>query len=86
VATRVFKKLLLSKKQVDQFFTAFDDLDSDGSGSVKMDEFFSFFRLESTEFNIELFRIFDSDGNGELTFLEFVCVVSNIVECEIFNM
>ena len=71
----VFRSVRLSQGHLDALFTAFDDIDEDGSGLVHMDEFFSFFKLEPTDFSREIFRIFDSDGNGQLTFLEFVCVV-----------
>lgn len=72
----IFANILLKKYHRDALFTSFDDIDTDGSGLVHMDEFFSFFRLEPNEFNREIFRIFDTDGNGQLTFQEFVCVVS----------
>lgn len=74
---KVFKEAHLTQYHLDKLFTIFDDIDKDGSGLVRMDEFFSFFRLEDSDFNRELFRTFDSDGSGELSFLEFVCVVSD---------
>lgn len=72
----MFGNIKLSQQHLNALYTAFDDIDSDGSGVIRMDEFFSFFKLEPSEFSKEIFRIFDCDGNGQLTFLEFVCVVS----------
>lgn len=80
-AAIVFDHIKLNKEDLDALFTVFDEIDTDGSGVLKMDEFFSYFRLEMTEFNVELFRIFDTDGNGELSFLEFICVVSIPATC-----
>jgi Ca2+-binding EF-hand superfamily protein len=75
----VFEKIRLTKEEIDIFYGIFKDIDTDGVGMIQMDEFFMYFRLEITDFNGELFRIFDTDGNGQLSFLEFVGVVWNFL-------
>jgi Ca2+-binding EF-hand superfamily protein len=71
----VFDKIKLTQTELDLLFTAFDDLDENGSGFVNIDQFFTFFKLESNEFSRELFKLFDSTGSNQFTFLEFVCMV-----------
>lgn len=75
IALELFSDLHLTRPEIDKFYNAYCEIDQDESGCILIDEFFSYFRLEKTEFNVELFRIFDSDGNGNLTLLEFICVV-----------
>lgn len=78
MARELFDTIKLTQKQRNRLYTTFDDMDEDGSGLVRMAKLFSFLDIEGNEFSREIFQLFDSDGNGELTFLEFVCVVSSL--------
>jgi Ca2+-binding EF-hand superfamily protein len=48
----------------------------DSSGYIRADEFRTYFRIQGTNFNHRLFGSFDADGNGFLSFMEFVSSVS----------
>jgi hypothetical protein len=47
-----------------------------GSGSISLDEFFSFFKgMKASPFGRRMFTIFDVDKSGEIDFKEFVMSV-----------
>jgi Ca2+-binding EF-hand superfamily protein len=75
LSAETFQKLLLTESEVDKFYTAFCDIDADSSGFIRGDEFRAYFKIEKTSFNNKIFVSFDSDGNGYLNFMEFVCSV-----------
>jgi CheY-like chemotaxis protein len=82
VAMAVFKQLLLPKYEIDKFYEAFLDIDADSSGFIRADEFRAYFKIESTHFNNRLFGSFDGDGNGFLTFMEFVTSIWNFLSTD----
>lgn len=76
VAVHVFEQLMLKTGEINKLYEAFLDMDADGCGFVRADEFRSYFKIEATRFNDKLFGSFDADGNGFLNFMEFVAAVS----------
>ncbi len=82
---KVFKKLKLTAKEINKLYAVFLQMDLDSSCLIKNDEFFSYLRLEATPFNIAIFSIFDTDGNGTLSFGEFVSVVNISLVCMTFT-
>lgn len=72
---KVFDQLMLSPSELNKFYEAYLDIDADGSGFIRADEFRAYFKIEGTRFNNKLFGTFDADGNGYLNFMEFVAAV-----------
>ncbi len=62
-----------------QLWSAFWDIDADSSGTIRPIEFFTYFNIEIQEFEKHIFRVFDMDKSGVLTFLEFVCCIWNLL-------
>lgn len=69
--TELFRELRLSKQEVDKFLSAFNEIDLDGSGMIRMDELFGSCRIEESHCNKKIFGMFDSDNSGTLNFSEF---------------
>ena len=82
----LFHKVILAEEKAGRLSTkvlqvtkqAFDNLDSDASGSVSADEMGSLLRkmgvqLEGDKF-MELIAQIDKDSDGEITFYEFLVV------------
>jgi Ca2+-binding EF-hand superfamily protein len=67
---------MLSATEVNKLYEAYLDIDADGSGFIRADEFRAYFKIEPTRFNNKLFGSFDADGNGYLNFMEFVAAVN----------
>lgn len=75
VAVKVFEQLMLSTMDINKLYEAFLDMDADGSGFIRADEFRAYFKIEATRFNDKLFCSFDADSSGHLNFMEFVAAV-----------
>lgn len=56
---QIFQRLQLSKSDIDLLYTAFWDIDADGSGLIRPNELFSYFEVEGTPFELALFSLFD---------------------------
>ncbi|XP_014833815.1 PREDICTED: calcineurin subunit B type 1-like isoform X2 [Poecilia mexicana] len=54
----------------------FRKLDLDGSGSLSVDDFMSLPELQQNPLVRRIIDIFDTDGNGEIDFIEFIRGVS----------
>ncbi|XP_007544224.1 calcineurin subunit B type 1-like isoform X1 [Poecilia formosa] len=54
----------------------FRKLDLDGSGSLRVDDFMSLPELQQNPLVRRIIDIFDTDGNGEIDFIEFIRGVS----------
>ena len=74
----LFHKLGLTDPEIDTLYTLFREIDLDGSGLIRGDEFFANYNMEMSRFHVAIFNLFDSDGNFLLNFLEFVCAVSSV--------
>ncbi|RYG59129.1 hypothetical protein EON64_20555 [archaeon] len=49
----------MSQRDIDLLFTAFWDIDADGSGQVRPGELFHYFEVEGQAFELALFSLFD---------------------------
>ena len=58
-AMEIFQLLGLSQKDIDLLFTAFWDIDADNSGLIRPIELFNYFEVEETNFNLNIFSLFD---------------------------
>jgi hypothetical protein len=86
LAWNLFHKVILAEEKAGRLSTkvlqvikqAFDNLDSDGSGSVSAEEMASLLCKMGVQLNgdkfMELVGQIDTDGNGEITFFEFLQV------------
>jgi len=61
-----------------RLFETFLEADADWSNELSLEEMCNFFSLPQTRFLDRLFVEFDSDGSGELDFLEFACGIWNV--------
>ncbi|KAJ1421568.1 hypothetical protein B484DRAFT_399408, partial [Ochromonadaceae sp. CCMP2298] len=75
----IFEELGFTKNDVDVLYTAFWDIDADGSGAIVPMELFAYFEVESSPFELSVFTIFDEDKSGIINFMEFVCSLWNIL-------
>ena len=77
-ALAIFKdKLLLSSLEIDKFYSAFQNIDADGSDLIRSDEMADFFHLEESIFVVGLCDMFNNgSGRHFMNFCEFVCSVS----------
>lgn len=55
----VFSTLGLTKREIDLLYTAFWDIDADGSGQIRPSELFNYFEVEGTPFEVSIFTLFD---------------------------
>lgn len=77
IAAEVFKRLNLQGKDLDRLYSAFCDIDIDDSGFIQKVEFYSYFKINSSALYDKIFGMFDADGSGYLSFMEFVCAMWN---------
>jgi hypothetical protein len=75
----VFDSIYLSRGNVADLFSLFNEVDVDGSGAISMTEFLVIYRLESTPL-IEL--ILGSFNEKNLNFLEFACLLWNFLSMD----
>lgn len=55
-------RLEVTEKEATQFFKLFEKIDGDHSGSIEIEEFFMYFKIEPTEFAQRAFGIMDFEG------------------------
>mmetsp|Transcript_4703 Transcript_4703/g.7681 ORF Transcript_4703/g.7681 Transcript_4703/m.7681 type:complete len:453 (+) Transcript_4703:91-1449(+) len=82
----VLEELGLSASDINVLYTAFWDIDADGSGAIQPIELFHYFEVESTPFEMAVFTLFDEDESGIINFMEFVCSLWNILTLDELNM
>lgn len=68
----VFRAMQFTKPEVQQFYEAFNSVDTDHSGSIDVVELLKFLDIESSIFTERIFAAFDKDGTGKIDFFEFV--------------
>jgi hypothetical protein len=81
-ACDVIHRLMLTNVELNKFYTAFRDIDADNSCFIRGDEFRAYFKIENTPLNAKLFGSLDSNGNGHLNFMEFVCTLWNFLSMD----
>mmetsp|Transcript_25153 Transcript_25153/g.37068 ORF Transcript_25153/g.37068 Transcript_25153/m.37068 type:complete len:426 (-) Transcript_25153:402-1679(-) len=69
----------MTKDTMDTLFTAFSDMDSNSTNTIRMDEFLNYFKIEMTSFNMFLFGLFGVQKGGYLNFLEYVIAIWNFL-------
>ena len=69
---QLLRSLNLKRKEGDQLFEVFNELDADKSHSVSFGEFCRFFRVDKTKFALRCFSLLDHKGQGEIHFKEFL--------------
>eukprot|EP00603_Paraphysomonas_imperforata_P006100 CAMPEP_0114437424 /NCGR_PEP_ID=MMETSP0103-20121206/14005_1 /TAXON_ID=37642 ORGANISM="Paraphysomonas imperforata, Strain PA2" /NCGR_SAMPLE_ID=MMETSP0103 /ASSEMBLY_ACC=CAM_ASM_000201 /LENGTH=373 /DNA_ID=CAMNT_0001607813 /DNA_START=220 /DNA_END=1338 /DNA_ORIENTATION=+ len=72
LALETFRRLHLSKKDIDILFTAFCDMDADNSHYIRRDEFCDYFHLELTPLTVRMVKMMDPQHKGCLNFCEMV--------------
>jgi len=65
-------------QQVDRLQSCFRILDLDKDNTIGRTELLRVIGAEPTRFALDIFRIFDTDGNGNLDFVEFVGAVTKV--------
>ena len=76
-AEKAFKAMGLGDKDVGQFYTLYRKMDKDNGGSIDIQEFYRYFRLQRSPFCDRVFQVMDGDGSKELDFVEFVVSLWN---------
>eukprot|EP00937_MAST-01D_sp_MAST-1D-sp2_P005393 g5393.t1 len=80
---RVADHIHLDDKQLlELFYERFCWADADGTGTISIEEFLSFFEIDDMYFTRRLFRIVDTDNSSELDFIEFLLAVFNFCSFE----
>lgn len=75
----VFNSLFLSRGNITDLFSVFNEVDVDGSGAVSLTEFLVTFRLESSPL---MDLILGSFNTKSLNFLEFGCLLWNFLSMD----
>lgn len=74
-----FERVGLTMFTVRKFFGLFRGIDTNGSGTISVDEFYGHFHgVQRSQFATRMFTIFDDDRSGEIDFREFTMVVWNV--------
>jgi hypothetical protein len=69
ISFEFFSKLGLSQTDLDLLFTSFYDMDSDNSGTIRIDEFLIYFSVEGSIINNKIFSVFET--NQCLSFMTY---------------
>ena len=68
---KIFGKLQLDQAVGKKFYKVFRSMDKDKSGSIDIDEFFTKFNIDYSQFSKRVFEVVDVSGDGDLDFGEF---------------
>ena len=79
IAMGIMKSIGLTNSDIKKLYRKFCDVDLDGSGDVRHDEFFAYFHIENSTINRRIFEVCDVDKSGVLNFCEFVLAVWNLL-------
>ena len=76
VSARVLSEIGLHNAEINKLYQSFTYVDVDSSHSIKSDELFAIFRIESTPLTRRIFAVMDIDHSKELGFAEYslVCI------------
>jgi Ca2+-binding EF-hand superfamily protein len=64
VVLELCSELGLTTSDINILYTAFWDIDADGSGAIAQAELFAYFEVESTPFERNIFGLFDEGNNN----------------------
>jgi Ca2+-binding EF-hand superfamily protein len=62
---KMMNRLQVTEREATKFFKLFEQIDGDHSGSIEIDEFFTFFKMEPTPFAKRSFGVMDFEGGKE---------------------
>lgn len=79
IASEAFKKIPLTKNELDKLFNVYAKIDYDKRGYVTAQQLKAFFRAEENVFNAKLFC--DFANTGHINFFEFAMIVSKHSVC-----
>jgi Ca2+-binding EF-hand superfamily protein len=85
-AEELFERMFISVPDLVKLRKVFDTIDIDKSGQIEVNELFVYLHMEKTPLNRKLFEYLDLDGNGNLTFVEFVCSLWNLLSIDKKNI
>lgn len=71
-------KLNITTAEASKLHKKFQEIDTDGSGVIDVDEFFRHIGMEKTPFGAKLFNLIDENGSGEIDFNEFLVGLWNM--------
>jgi hypothetical protein len=64
---KIMSRLQVTEREATQFFKLFEKIDGDHSGTIEIDEFFTFFKLPPTQFAKRAFSVMDFEGGKHET-------------------
>jgi hypothetical protein len=73
------QELCFGPSDLNCLFTAFRDIDADGSNTIRCDELFGYFRIDETPCNLKIFSFLNNEKELYLNFLEFCVVLWNFL-------
>ena len=79
---KTFALLALNREDCIRLLDVFNDIDTDRSGQIDVDEFLEFVDVASTPFSRRVFSIMDEDASGQMDFREFVVACWNYCSFE----
>lgn len=85
-AYQFFEELFLTKEDLNILFSAFCDIDADGSNIIRSDELFAYFNVEDTPCNRKIFGFLSEEEDVYLSILDFVVVMWNFLTIESFDI
>ena len=74
---KTFNALKITREEVSEFHRQFEKVDFNGMGLIGIDELLKLFEIEKTAYSERVFRVFDDDGSGTISFYEFVLALWN---------
>lgn len=77
-----FDVLKITGDDIHRYWTAFNDLNFDGTGLVTLERFHTFYQLECTPFTEKVFSVMDIDHSGKINFNEYVISTWNYLSCD----
>lgn len=80
------KQIKLTDNEIDKYWKAFCKVDKLYTGSIHIDRFHEYYKLDETEFTKKVFSIMDSDGSGSISFHEFILAIWNYLSLDMNSL
>ena len=74
----VCEEMQLSDREIQRLFKVFNNIDTNGTGTISKDELFHFLSLERGWFLDTLFDAMDTDRDGQWTFTEWLSAMARV--------